>query len=161
MEHTETKSPVLDLVCPPQTDLLALVRNVVGAVSQSLGFPPDEMHEIEMSVDEACTNVIRHAYDDRSTDDDVLIMRIQIAPASDRLAIRVIDHGVGPPAATDRGVADVEEYAAQAKPCGLGSLIIRRFMDEVSYESPSGHGTILSMVKYLRSAPAEHTAHGG
>jgi anti-sigma regulatory factor (Ser/Thr protein kinase) len=143
--------PILELICPPQTDMLRLIRSVVATVSGELGFSPEETSFIELSVDEACTNVIFHAYGDAAADDaPIPELRVQLCPASDRLVISVIDEGTGFQPNRMRGVSCVEEYASQPQPKGLGLYIIGRFMDEVAYDSPSGLGTVLSMVKYLR-----------
>jgi len=151
MEAWPPDGTVLDLRCPPQTDVLHLIRGVVVTVSREIGFAPDDTSLIELSVDEACTNVIRHAYGETP---DALsasaFLRVQLCPAADRLAIRVIDRGAGLPRASLKGVGSIEEYASQPEPRGLGLFIIGQFMDEVACESPPGSGTVLFMVKYLR-----------
>jgi anti-sigma regulatory factor (Ser/Thr protein kinase) len=130
--------------------MLRLIRSVVTTVSYELGFSPDEASLIELAVDEACTNVIHHAYDESAvTRTAAPEMRVQIRPAPDRLAVRIIDEGVGLPHTGALGVSGIEEYASQPEPKGLGSYIIAQFMDEVVYDSPPGSGTVLSMVKYL------------
>lgn len=143
------RGPILELVCPPQTDMLALIRRVIVATAHEVGFSPEEVHSIEMSVDEACANVIRHAYRDRDENDEANI-HVQIRAASDHLSIRIVDTGSGLPADGARGVSSVEEYALREKPNGLGTFIIGQFMDEVAYDTPADSGTVLSMVKYLR-----------
>jgi anti-sigma regulatory factor (Ser/Thr protein kinase) len=155
MEAWPPEGTVLDLICPPQTDVLHLIRGVVVSVSREIGFPPDDASQIELSVDEACTNVIRHAYGDTASEPsrsrlEQAVLRVQIRPAADRLAIRVIDRGRGLPRTRPPGVVSLEEYLSQPEPKGLGLFIIGKFMDEVVYDSPPGSGTVLSMVKYLR-----------
>jgi anti-sigma regulatory factor (Ser/Thr protein kinase) len=150
MEEQALRTAVLELICPPQTDMLRLIRSVVTVVSTELGFSPEEASLIELSVDEACTNVIFHAYGEAAPPSSPEPeLRVQIRPAPDRLAICVIDEGTGLCEGSPRGVSCVEEYASQQEPKGLGSYIIARFMDEVVYDSPPGAGTVLTMVKYL------------
>jgi len=150
MDNFPNAAPILDLVCPPRTDMLRLIRSVVATVSRELGFAPDETSMIEISVDEACTNVIRHAYgDEKPEDPQRIVIRVQIRPGPDHLVIRVIDHGSGTPGGEPKGISSIEEYSSQTRPKGLGSYIISQFMDEVAYDSPPGAGTVLSMVKYL------------
>jgi anti-sigma regulatory factor (Ser/Thr protein kinase) len=146
----QSQSTTLELVCPSCTDILQLVRSVVATVCREIGFSPDDATLIEVSVDEACTNVVRHAYDDPpEAGPDEAVLRVQVQPGADRLAIRVIDAGTGVPPEGFQSVSSPEEYMALAKPSGLGLFIINRFMDEVALESPTGSGTVLSMVKYL------------
>jgi serine/threonine-protein kinase RsbW len=144
--------PVLDLACPPRTEMLRLIRQVVLAASNEAGFPPDEVGEIEISVDEACTNVIQHAYTGDETS-PTLHLNIRLAP--DHVAIHITDTGTGLPSDRPGDELDLEEYVARAEPHGLGLLIIDQFMDEVSYDSAGDRGTILSMVKYLRRAAGQ------
>lgn len=146
------RQPVLDLICPPQTDMLRLIRSVVALISHELGFSVEEAGQIEIAVDEACTNVICHAYGEINQNQvEEMCLRVQIRAAPDRLAIRVIDSGAGIPDGQARGVSSIEEYSAKKRPSGLGSFIISHFMDEVAYDSPEGAGTVLSMVKYRRN----------
>lgn len=146
---------VVNLTCPAQTDMLSLIRAIVVVVSKQMGFPPDEVSLIEMAVDEACTNVIRHAYvDDGVSRRRKPVLRVQIRPARDRLTIHVIDRGKGFTSESWHGVSSIEKYVAQPKPEGLGSYVIGRFMDEVAYGSRRGSGTVLRMVKYLNRPPA-------
>lgn len=159
MSAPRRQSPVLHLTCPPQTDMLHLIRKIVATVSREVGFSPEDASLIEISVDEACTNVIRHAYGDlcagapgARTEDPLL--RLEICPDCDRLAISVIDRGASAPDGRFRSVSSLEEYIAQPHPRGLGYYIITKFMDEVAYDSPPGRGTVLSMVKYLHQPSA-------
>jgi len=151
MEEAPRPAPTLDLLCPPQTSMLSLIRGVVATVSREIGFAADETGQIEISVDEACTNVINHAYGNLQAGTcEEPIIHVQIRPATDHVAIRVTDRGKGVPPNGLRGVSSAEEYAWRPKAKGLGMFIVRRFMDEVGCDSPPGSGTVLSMVKYLR-----------
>ncbi len=160
MECTERQIAALDLVCSPRTEVLNLIRNVVTTVSREAGFGPDDTSQIEISVDEACTNVIRHAYTGypKGADDPGQVaLRVQICPMADRMAITVIDQGRRTSCEAFRGIASLEEYIAQPQAHhGLGSYIISRFMDKVEYHSSPETGTVLVMVKYRRST--EETA---
>ena len=40
-----------------------MVRALVGKISARIGFEAEETDKLVLAVDEACTNVIRHAYD--------------------------------------------------------------------------------------------------
>src|SRR5471030_422564 len=47
---------------PSTTQNLALIRDFVNRISAQAGFDVDEMAKLELAVDEACANVIEHAY---------------------------------------------------------------------------------------------------
>jgi anti-sigma regulatory factor (Ser/Thr protein kinase) len=47
---------------PSQTDNLELIRDFVSKLASKVGFSEEDVGKIELAVDEACTNVIKHAY---------------------------------------------------------------------------------------------------
>ncbi|MCG8604404.1 ATP-binding protein, partial [bacterium] len=55
------------LKLPSQSDNLSLVRELVTRVATSAGFSNDDISKIELAVDEACANVIKHAYGQNSS----------------------------------------------------------------------------------------------
>lgn len=148
--------PILDLACPPRTDMLRFIRRIVLAAAHELGLPAEQASQIEISVDEACTNVIRHAYGEGESSDAVEAgIRLRIHFASDRVTIQITDSGCGMPPDGAHGATSLSEYIELAEPHGLGSLIINRFMDEVRYDSHTEKGTVLFMIKYL-DRPSEN-----
>ncbi|MBI5155377.1 ATP-binding protein [Candidatus Poribacteria bacterium] len=168
MEHTQTESPGtgsinLEICCPVETRVLALLRSVATTLAEQIGFGEEEIGQIEMAVDEACANVVRHAYKHRGVSSDLAgedaapaladeecVLKVRITIGRGMLRFSIIDHGIGMDK-TPSGAQTVEEYVERGGKGGLGSLIIRNFMDEVDYEFPEPAGTILTMTKYLRT----------
>lgn len=155
----------IEISCPVETRILSILRSFVTALSREVGFSSEQTADIELAVDEACANVIRHAYKHIGVSSDIdsgsrdheaskaCVLRLRAQLGDEYLRICIIDSGIGLDN-TPGGCNSVEEYtqrAAQGGRGGLGSYIIREFMDEVSYESPPGSGTILTMTKYLRT----------
>jgi serine/threonine-protein kinase RsbW len=153
-----------EIRCVPEGEALWPMRTFVTSIAREIGFPEEDVDKIELAVDEACANVIRHAYkhlgvspdlpeDERAADDDAqqCVLRLRIVMGEDFLRISIIDHGIGmanrPP-----GVGSVKEYTDRGGTGGLGTYIIKNFMDEVEYDYPADSGTILTMTKYLRPA---------
>lgn len=142
----------LEIHCPVESRVLTYLRSIASQVARTVGFDDEQIDQIEMAVDEACANVVKHAYGEASHAADrrhecMLKMRIVIGP--DRLKFCIIDHGVGV-SNKPRGANSVDEYLERGARGGLGVYIIRNFMDEVEYVSPPGAGTTLTMTKYLR-----------
>jgi serine/threonine-protein kinase RsbW len=152
------RPPVLDLSCPPRTGMLRFIRRIVSAVSREAGFPDDATAQIELAVDEACTNVIEHAYGDRS--DAGHTLHLTIGLGAEHMTIRVVDSGDGLPEDRLSGVRSIEEYVDRSPPRGLGSYIIEQFMDEVQCDTSRGQGTVLSMVKYFESQSPHAGGYG-
>ncbi|MCC5876306.1 MAG: ATP-binding protein, partial [Candidatus Sumerlaeia bacterium] len=62
LDNAITKSVDLEIRCPLDTGVLSVIRTFITSLSCQMGFSEDQAGEIEMAVDEACANVIRHAY---------------------------------------------------------------------------------------------------
>ena len=62
MAFASFKGPVI-LDVPAEPAAMFMVRALVGKISERIGFEALETDKLVLAVDEACTNVIRHAYD--------------------------------------------------------------------------------------------------
>ena len=125
--------------------ILSVVRATVEELSAVAGFPEDERHRITLALDEALTNIIRHAYGNQYDQPIELTCRL----LDDRLEFLLQDRG-----------RPVDKNALQARPLGeermggLGSHLIAHIMDEVKYERLSDQNQ-LRLVKYRPVRPAE------
>jgi serine/threonine-protein kinase RsbW len=130
---------------PSQTDNLELIRLFVGKVAEKVGFTENDVGKIELACDEACTNVIRHAYSENNDDKSLdVIIKIDFQ----KFTILVTDHGKGfDPIAIK--IPDMKEYLAELKVGGLGIYLMRTLMDEVDYEIHPGVQNQVRMVKYF------------
>lgn len=132
------KSPVvLDIPADPAS--LFIVRAAVGKIAEKVGFGSKEADKLVLAVDEACTNVIRHAYKEIQEGRIILTFLID----AESLEIRMRDFGeVGDPAGfKPRNLGDI-------RPGGLGIHFIRSALDEIQYETPPDGGTLLRMIKF-------------
>ena len=50
------------LTVPAVSDYIAVVRLAIAGVAARMNFSVDEIEDIKVAVSEACTNVVRHAY---------------------------------------------------------------------------------------------------
>ncbi len=71
MAFASFKGPVI-LDVPADPPAMFIVRELVGRISSRIGFEDEETDKLVLAVDEACTNVIRHAYKN-STDKRIVI----------------------------------------------------------------------------------------
>jgi anti-sigma regulatory factor (Ser/Thr protein kinase) len=110
------------------------VRDFLGGS----GFAEEEEARIVMALDEACTNIIRHAQAGV-----VKSVRLEMSRLRNRLRFVLRDYGkpFQPPAITVRDLKTIE-------PGGYGLLIIRTVFDHVDY-SPQAKGTRLTLEKLL------------
>ena len=133
---------VLELRFPARPDQLCDVRDAVRECTVANGADPQCASDVVMAVDEACQNIIRHAYAgdpdgeieleiDRRGDDLVFSLR-DFAPKIDTTAVK------------PRDLDDL-------RPGGLGTHLIRSVMDEAEYVKISSEaGNLLRMVKRIR-----------
>jgi anti-sigma regulatory factor (Ser/Thr protein kinase) len=131
---------------PSDPKQLYLMRRLVQEVSLAHGFTEEEVKRIVLAMDEACSNVIRHAYEGAPSGTIV----IEAGPFEDGVLFEVIDHGrkVDPDSIKPRSLEEVQ-------PGGLGTHFIRAVMDEVSYDTTSGPGTRLRMIKRRKASGPE------
>jgi anti-sigma regulatory factor (Ser/Thr protein kinase) len=128
-------------------EMLCVVRNALGELAQTLGFPEPECRAIVLAVDEALTNIIRHAYQGRAEQPiELSFRRIQAArDGTPRAALEIVleDHGV----AVDHKKLCGRELE-DVRPGGLGLHFIRESMDTVEFRRTWGRNQ-LRLVKLL------------
>ena len=118
---------------------LALMRNFVRRFLARHPFSEKQRTLMVLGVDEACTNVIRYAYDLR--DDQPIALSVEVL--SNCVRVRLRDYGEQKPANKMRGRSHND-----VKPGGLGLHLIRNAFDKVDYISKP-RGTELVLTKNL------------
>jgi len=135
------------LTVPSSTENLVLIREFVTAVGQQAGLDEADVGRLELAVDEACANVMEHAYGHDDTQE--VVVRAIFDP--EMLEIVVEDTGLG----FDPGSVPEERLEcliASRKSGGLGMRLIKSLMDEVRYEFVPGQKNELHMLKRIRKA---------
>src|SRR6185503_10861630 len=136
---------------PSSTENLALIREFVSSIGAQAGMNDQEVANIELAVDEACANVIEHAYGHDVTKEVV----VRAILDDDTLWIKVEDTGRGfDPDAV--GEEDLPHLIEQHKSGGLGMRIMRTVMDEVRYEIVPGQKNELHMMKQIQKSRKTH-----
>jgi len=130
---------------PSQTDNLELIRDFVSKVAEKVGFGEDDVGKIELACDEACTNVIKHAYAQKNGKQTLdVIIKVDF----DKFILIVADHGKGFDPQKIK-VPQMDEYLAELKVGGLGIYLMKTLMDEVDYDIQPGVKNQVRMVKYF------------
>ena len=130
---------------PSTTENLAMIREFVTRVAAQAGLNDAEVGQLELAVDEACANVIEHAYGDDKTKQ----VMVRAVFDEDALRIHVIDTGKGfdPTQVQEQ---ELKDLIAKRRTGGLGMRLIKTLMDEVHYDIEPGKKNELRMVKKLR-----------
>jgi anti-sigma regulatory factor (Ser/Thr protein kinase) len=127
---------------PSDPQLLCVVRSAVRQWCELAGCADEECRALTLAVDEALTNVIRHAYQSR-TDQPI---EVTFHRNEERLEFVIVDHGrpVEPEKIRGRPLGEV-------RPGGLGTHFIAQIMDRVDYEPLPGSNRA-RLVKYRARA---------
>lgn len=131
----------LDL--PSEPGILSVVRETLRALARcqpNVRLDEIAVGEMQVALQEACTNAIRHAHDRDPT------RRIQVVfhRAPDGLLIEVSDGGE--PYELSEHVPDPEDLAEG----GYGTSIMRAWMDEVRLERRDGRNVLTLFRRYDR-----------
>jgi len=132
---------LLELRVPARPDQLRRIRDAVRERALGCGCTRECAGDIVMAVDEACQNVIRHAYGGDPEGEIV----VEVERRGPELVISLIDFAppVDPSKIRPRDLDDV-------RPGGLGTHLIREVMDSADFlRGPSGRGNLLRMVKRI------------
>lgn len=116
------------LVIPSQTRYLNLVTGLAKRASIVAGMDDATAAKVSIAVDEAITNVIKHAYGGETTH----LVEIELRFTAVALEIHIWHTGQG---IRDNDVVlpDPREYVKHPRKGGLGLLLMSRFMDEVHF----------------------------
>ena len=127
-----------------RTERLIAVRDFVSEAARAFGFGDEDISKIALAVDEACTNVIKHAY--RS--DPTKIIQVNVSAGNGTFEIVIQDEGVrfNP---TQVQPPDMKEYFSHFRRGGLGVHLMKSLMDRVEYSIAPGKSNELRLTKYL------------
>ncbi len=113
---------------PASTKNLSEARDFVAEYARKNGFNAQKISDIRLAVDEAITNIIKHAY---NGEEDHTI-EIELTFKDDRLCVELFDTGATFSIKTFKQ-PNIEEKIKQKKRGGMGVYLIHSLMDNVSY----------------------------
>lgn len=121
------------LIVKSRTENLSRIRDFVSTSALESGITSDVVETIILAVDEACTNIIRHAY--KSFPDGDLIIKVKFFQS--KFIISITDYGKSfAPETIPK--PDLQKYYRQRKVGGLGMYLMKTLMDDVKYVSIPG-----------------------
>ena len=131
---------------PSDVNYLDVARMFVSDIGQKVGLSASEIHDLQLAVTEAVTNVIEHAY---SGDTD---QRIDLAIEKDGecFVVAITDKGNNRFDPTAHPDPDLKEYLSQCRVGGLGLFLMRKLMDEVEFTSDDQGVNRVRLVKHLK-----------
>jgi serine/threonine-protein kinase RsbW len=149
-----TPPALLRLRCRATPGHLPDLMHQVDDALRRAGVDADAAHDLRLAIEEACVNVMRHAWTGFDAPGELSLeirsIRLDSGPA---LRVELSDHGVAfdPLAAAGPDLG----ATAQERPIGgLGIHLIRSLTDEQSYSRDATHGNRLVLLKRVASPPA-------
>jgi serine/threonine-protein kinase RsbW len=136
------------------TTALSDVREFVNLHAINFGFGDKEVSEITLAVDEACTNVIKHAY--KGNPDTRFEVRVLASGSEFEVVVRDWGASFNP---EEVPVPDFKDRMKKHKAGGLGIFLMRKLMDTVEYHPENqvrGNREMANevrLVRYLRNEP--------
>lgn len=135
------------LIVKSKTENLSQIRDFVGNYAQEAGIDQPVIEKIILAVDEACTNIMKHAY--KSFPDGDII--ISLKADRHKFTITIKDFG----SSFDAGKIpspDLNEYYREKRVGGLGMYLIKTLMDEVRYTTIPGKYNQVLLSKNINSS---------
>ena len=132
---------LLQLRFPARAAELKKIRDTIREAVEGCGCSAKSTADIVLAIDEACQNIIRHAY--RGDSDNVI--EIEVEHQGDGLVFTLADQAP----AIDASLVKPRDLD-DIRPGGLGTHFISRVMDEVEFLRPaSERGNLLRMVRRI------------
>ncbi|MFZ5518128.1 MAG: SpoIIE family protein phosphatase [Candidatus Zhuqueibacterota bacterium] len=134
-----------EIKVPAHIDYLGELRNFVTKTGRKHSFPDTVVNAFKLCIDEAATNIIKHAYRDH---DGMITMRVIVKKNS--MTVVLVDQGkyFDPSRVAD---PDLKRYIDIGKKGGLGIFIMRKLLDEIEYHHTE-EGNELRLTKYRDSS---------
>lgn len=130
------------LTIPACAECLVEIRAVIRKAAVECGVSKEDAGDIVVAVDEACQNIVRHAYKESSG-----MIEVSVFCRNERIIVYLRDFAP----AVD--IAKIKPRPLDdLRPGGLGVHFMRTIMDEVVYlPPPDGIGNLLVLMKRIKA----------
>ena len=125
------------------TKHLSEVRNFVATHAKNEGLKDKDIAEIKLAVDEAYTNIIKHAYKNTPSRP----VKIELGVSNSQLWISIMDKG-NSFKPEEYEAPDILQRIKNKQRGGMGVFLIQKLMDQVQYNR-KGDMNEIRMVKNL------------
>lgn len=126
------------------------ISDFVRDEGRRLRLTDDVLFDLDLAVEEASTNIVRHAYEPGRAGD----MQVRMEAVNDDIRITLTDWGRSFEADPAHLTVDVPVEVRAAG--GMGVLLLHELMDEVTRTTAAAPGgpNVLTMVKHVRRSSA-------
>ena len=139
------------LTVPGRYDQIRVICEFVADGAKNAPFSDDEIFHIELACDEACTNIIEHAYS--GEDQGPIEVTWDVQPEGFTITLtdqgETFDPTAVPTPSTPTELNNLEELD-NVKVGGLGLHFMKKLMDKVIFTFKEGKGNQLIMIKEIK-----------
>jgi serine/threonine-protein kinase RsbW len=132
------------LTVPGRLDQLITISEFIDRAAHQARLDERTTFHIQMAVDEACTNVVQHAY--RGIEGREIILTCRWT--NDVFTVTIQDHG-HPFDPTTVPLPDLSADLEDRREGGLGLYFMNRLMDEVRFDFDAETGNTVTMIKRI------------
>jgi serine/threonine-protein kinase RsbW len=143
MSKPRLRGKPLKLKIYSKTESLVEVRNFVSEAALNFGFDEETANKIVLAVDEACTNIIKHAY--KYVPDKII--EIEVRPNSEKFEVKLTDYGIS----FDPRVVktpNIKSSIMKYRKGSLGMYLMKSFVDKVEYNMNQNRRNTVRIIKY-------------
>ena len=126
------------------TKNLSLLRKFIESKAVDFGFDESTINQIILSVDEACTNIIKHAH--HYNENEQIEIETETDNSEFKIILRYKGRGFDP---NDLHNPDMKDYFNKYKVGGLGVPIMKKFMNKIEYVHKNSDLNSLTLIKIL------------
>jgi sigma-B regulation protein RsbU (phosphoserine phosphatase) len=138
-------TPLLDQCYPARPEMLAQVRSDLRQACLAANVPEQYAGDLILAVNEACMNIIQHAYRGSPRPDQERIFVVRLQHDGGALIVHLLDRGC-PVSESDLKPRALEDL----RPGGLGVRLIRELTDDMKYlPAPESFANLLELRKNL------------
>jgi serine/threonine-protein kinase RsbW len=132
-----SKARTEHFVIPAEAKYLAQIRDFTTKYAKRNRFSRKEINSLKISIDEICSNIVRHAYEGMERGD----IQVRIQRRKNLINITIIDTGVAFDPSTIES-PDLDSYVQERRRGGMGFHLVKILNDEVLYERVENQNVI-------------------
>ena len=130
-------------VFPGKFSSLEKISKFVKAEAENAALDDKAVYEVQLAVDEACSNIIEHAYNGEGQGD--IVCTCVTLPKSFKVILEDRGKQFDPETVKDVEIGVPLDKLGNR---GAGVFLMKKLMDAVEFEFLEGNGTILTLVKH-------------
>jgi anti-sigma regulatory factor (Ser/Thr protein kinase) len=138
------------LACPAEPARLPELLELARSACAHMDVPAQVEHDLLLIAEEACVNVMRHAYPDSAPGPITLQVRVVRHGCTNGIELTLEDQG-RPFDPLARPAVDVVVAAEDRAVGGLGVHLIRQLADRLDYRRDPLRGNVFTIEKFLPS----------